>query len=90
MPEDVNLYHIYPRQDLGGILEFDRRRAKRNMVLGYFDAKRMLYGLGGKGYYIDAPSGEAYYFDKMMSELPRFLVYLRPEMEDELGKIPAG
>ena len=90
VPEDVNLYHIYPRQDLGGILEFDRRRAKRNMVLGYFDAKRMLYGLGGKGYYIDAPSGEAYYFDKMMSELPRFLVYLRPEMEDELGKIPAG
>ena len=90
VPEDVNLHHICPRQDLGGILEFDRRRAKRNMVLGYFDAKRMLYGLAGRGYYIDAPSGEPYYFDKMMSELPQLLAYLRPEMEEEISRFPNG
>ena len=47
VPDDVHLYHVAPRQDLGGLLEFDRRRARKNMVLGYFDAKRMLYGLEG-------------------------------------------
>ncbi len=90
VPEDVNLYHIYPRQDLGGILEFDRRRARRNMVLGYFDAKRMLYGLAGRVYYIDAPAGEPYYFDKMMSELLQLLSYLKPDLEEEISRIPAG
>ena len=79
VPEDVNLYHVAPRQDLGGILEFDRKRARRNMLLGYFDGKRMLYGLAGRVYYIDAPEGEPYYFDKMMSEIPCLLSYLKPE-----------
>lgn len=78
VPEGVNLYHVAPRQDLGGLLEFDRRRARRNMLLGYFDGQRMLYGLAGRIYYIDAPEGEPYYFDKMMSEIPRLLSYMDP------------
>lgn len=90
VPEDVDIRHIYPRQDLGGILEFDRKRARRNIVLGYFDAKRMLYGLSGRSYYIDAPGGEPYYFDKMMSELPMLLEYLEPETRNQPGDRPAG
>ncbi len=86
VPEDVDIRHIYPRQDLGGILEFDRKRARRNIVLGYFDAKRMLYGLAGRTYYIDAPGGEPYYFDKMMSELPRFLEYLEQENGEQAAE----
>lgn len=84
VPEDVEIRHIYPRQDLGGILEFDRKRARRNIVLGYFDAMRMLYGLAGRSYYIDAPGGEPYYFDKLISQLPLFLEYLEPEERGEL------
>lgn len=68
-PEEVHVYHIAPRQSLGGILEFDRKRARRNLMLGYLDGKRMLYGLSGKRYYLDAPGGEAYYLDKMLSEI---------------------
>ncbi len=79
IPEDVTIHHVAPRQDLGGLLEFDRRRARRNMLLGYFDAKRMLYGLAGRIYYLDASQGEAYYFDKMMTEIPLLLSWLRPE-----------
>ena len=81
IPEGVNLYHVAPRRDLGGLLEFDRRRARRNMLLGYFDGKRMLYGLSGRVYYIDAPEGEPYYFDKMMSEIQTLLSYMEPEPE---------
>lgn len=73
IPEDCNLFHIAPRQDLGGILEFDKKRAKKNMLLGYYDAKRLLHGLYGKWYYIDAPKSEAYYFEKMISEAERLL-----------------
>lgn len=69
IPDGVTVHRIAPRQNLGGMLEFDKKRAARNMKLGYYDAKRMLYGLAGRAYYIDAPQSEAYYFDKMMSEL---------------------
>lgn len=81
VPEDVNISHIAPKQDLGGILEFDKKKAKRNMMLGYYDAKRFLYGLAGRAYYFDAPQSEAYYFDKMMSEVELVKHYIRPELE---------
>lgn len=80
IPEDVNIHHVAPRQDLGGILEFDRKRARRNMQLGYFDGKRMLYGLSGRIYYIDAPGGEPYYFDRLMSESIWLISQVRPEL----------
>ncbi len=83
VPEDVSLYHVAPRQDLGGMLEFDRKRARRNMLLGYFDAQRMLYGLAGRIYYLDASEGEAYYFDKMMTEIHMLLTWLKPERTDK-------
>lgn len=77
IPEGVNVFHIAPRQDLGGILEFDKKLARKNMVLGYFDAQRFLYGLCGRGYYIDAPNSEPYYFDRMMSEMELLKYYLK-------------
>ncbi len=83
VPEEVSVYHIAPRQSLGGILEFDRRKARKNMKLGYLDGMRMLYGLEGRRYYLDAPGSEAYYFDKMMSELELLKGYLEPEFSGE-------
>lgn len=83
MPKEVSLYHIAPRQSLGGILEFDQKKARKNRKLGYLDGQRMLYGLAGKRYYIYAPGSETYYFDKMMSEIPLFLRFLEPEFLGE-------
>ena len=82
IPEGVSVSHIAPRQDLGGILEFDRKKAKRNMQLGYYDAMRLLYGLAGRVYYFDAPQSEAYFFDKMMSEVELVKHYIRPELDE--------
>lgn len=88
IPEGVTVSHIAPKQDLGGILEFDKKKAKRNMMLGYYDAKRFLYGLAGRVYYFDAPQSEAYYFDKMMSEVELVKHYIQPELEaGEFGKL---
>ncbi|WP_333647692.1 patatin-like phospholipase family protein [Lacrimispora sp.] len=83
IPEGVTVSHIAPRQDLGGILEFDKKQARKNMNLGYYDAKRFLYGLAGRIYYIDAPNGEPYYFDKMMSELEMLKLYLKDWIHEE-------
>lgn len=83
IPEGIRVYHIAPRQDLGGILEFDKKHTRKNMTLGYFDAKRFLYGLCGRIYYIDAPNTEPYYFDKMMSEVELFKIYMQDTLNEE-------
>lgn len=53
MPEDVNVTLISTNSDLGGVLNFDAEQSRRNMLIGYLDAKRVLYGLYGHRYYID-------------------------------------
>ena len=53
MPEDVNVTLISTNSDLGGVLNFDAEQSRRNMLLGYLAAKRVLYGLYGHRYYID-------------------------------------
>ena len=83
IPEGISVYHIAPRQDLGGILEFDKKQSRKNMTLGYYDAKRFLYGLAGRIYYIDAPGSEPYYFDKMMSELELLKIYVEEDLDQE-------
>lgn len=77
IPDGTQVYHIAPRQDLGGILEFDKKQARKNLTLGYYDAKRFLYDLAGRVYYIDAPKTEPYYFDKMMSEMELLKLYMK-------------
>ncbi len=83
IPDGIHVYHIAPRQDLGGILEFEKKQARKNLTLGYYDAKRFLYGLSGRIYYIDAPKTEPYYFDKMMSELELFKLYMKDTISEE-------
>lgn len=88
IPDGIRVYHIAPRQDLGGILEFDKKQARKNLTLGYYDAKRFLYDLAGRIYYIDAPRTEAYYFDKMMSEmelLKRYKKDLAGDVEESVA-----
>ncbi len=66
IPEDVNIYEISPQVSLGSILQFDAGKSQRNMRTGYFDAKRLLYGLKGKIYYIEQSWEECYYLKKLL------------------------
>ena len=63
--EDTTVYEVSPRVKLGSILEFSGKRSRQNMIIGYYDAKRMLYGLEGRIYYIDQTHDEAYYEEKI-------------------------
>lgn len=53
MPDDVNVTYIATNANLGGVLNFDAEQSRRDMAIGYLDAKRVLYGLYGKHYYIE-------------------------------------
>ena len=63
--ENTVLYEIAPRVKLGSIIEFENKRSKQNLKLGYFDAKRMIYGLEGRIYYIEQ-TREEWYYDKIL------------------------
>ena len=65
LPEDGEMYQIGPRVKLGSIIEFARERSRQNMKIGYYDAKRMLYGLEGIIYYIEQEHLDAWYERRM-------------------------
>lgn len=67
VPDNVNLFTVEPRVDLGSIMDFDAEKSRRNMVIGYFDTMRMLYGLEGRIYYIDQSHDEEFYLHKLAS-----------------------
>lgn len=61
MPEGSVKYEIAPRVRLGSIIEFSGKRSRQNLMIGYYDAKRMLYGLEGFIYYLEQTHDEEYY-----------------------------
>jgi len=66
IPEETNVYYIEPRVDLGNIIDFDAKKSIRNMKIGYYDAKRMLYDLKGRIYYIEENEKECYYLKHLL------------------------
>lgn len=71
MPEDGEHYRIGPRVKLGSIINFDRQKSRQNMKIGYYDAKRMMYGLEGIIYYIDQEHFDSWY-ERRMRDIPEF------------------
>ena len=59
--EDTTLYEIAPKVKLGSIIDFQSKRSRQNLKIGYYDAKRMIYGLVGRIYYIEQTREEWYY-----------------------------
>lgn len=76
IPEDATILSVEPRVDLGSILEFDSKKSKRNLKIGYYDAMRMIYGLKGKIYYIEENHEECYYLNQLISIPGDFKVML--------------
>ena len=68
MPDDGVKYEIEPRVKLGSIIEFSGKRSRQNLMIGYYDAKRMVYGLEGFIYYLKQTHDEAYY-EELMKEI---------------------
>lgn len=65
MPDGALEFEIGPRVKLGSIIEFDGHRSRQNLKIGYYDAKRLIYGLCGHIYYIEQTHEEWYYVEKL-------------------------
>ena len=63
--KDVRIYDIVPHVSLGNIVQFDRERSNKNMIIGYYDGLRLLYGLEGRMYYILPTHDKEWFQDKM-------------------------
>lgn len=66
--EETTLYQIAPKVKLGSIIEFHNKRSRQNLKLGYYDAKRVIYGLAGRIYYIEQ-TREEWYYEKILEGL---------------------
>ena len=73
VPKYVEVHTVLPSRDLGGTLEFESEQSKKNLVLGYYDAMRMLYGLAGTRYYIDRHWSEEEAYTQLVQYLQRYL-----------------
>lgn len=67
IPEDVTIMSVEPRVDLGNILDFNAKKSKRNIKIGYYDTMRLIYGLKGKIYYIEENHEECYYLNQLIN-----------------------
>ena len=86
IPDGTTVTTIEPRVDLGNIIDFDSEKSKRNMVIGYFDGLRAVYGLGGRIYYLDEQEEETDYL-MYLASLRNEKESLRKFIEKELPKI---
>lgn len=81
IPSDVNVLELAPRINLGGILEFNPKRIRKNIKLGYLDGLRLLRGLKGKIYYLNWDLDEKdclmYFFNVNESVKMAFLEYYK-------------
>lgn len=73
VPKYVEVHTVLPSRDLGGTLEFEAEQSRKNLVLGYYDTMRMLYGLAGTRYYIDRHWTEEEAYTQIVQYLQRYL-----------------
>ncbi|MDI6605122.1 MAG: patatin-like phospholipase family protein [Thermoanaerobacteraceae bacterium] len=62
-----NIITISSKEELSGILDFDKDVARYNLKLGYFDGLKAFKGLKGKKYYIEVEKNKEYFFDYLIN-----------------------
>ncbi|TCO57528.1 patatin-like phospholipase family protein [Caldanaerobacter subterraneus] len=63
----LNVLIISPKEDLGGILEFDKETARYNFTLGYYDGLKALRRLKGSKYYIKEDEKEEFFIHYLLN-----------------------
>lgn len=87
IPEGVHVQEISPRVDLGSILEFDSKKTRRNIKIGYYDGMRLIHDLKGKIYYLSEVQSEREHINRflaMSTECKRaWLEYMKEDSSEE-------
>lgn len=87
IPEGTTVTTIAPKRDLGGMMNFSSEQSAANMVLGYYDAQKVLYGLFGENYYIDRTITEKEAYELLIPLLSGENVSLRQLNEEIIPKL---
>lgn len=87
IPEGTTVTTISPNRDLGNMMNFSSEQSAANMVLGYYDAQRVLYGLQGSTYYIDRTFTEHQAHQHLIPLLQSEGVSLRTLHEEVIPKL---
>ncbi len=87
IPEDATITTIAPTRELGNVMNFTSGQSNANLVLGYYDAQKVLYGLVGETYYIDRTYTEKEAYDLLLPLLQPPDVSLRRLNEEILPKL---
>lgn len=80
VPKDTTVRYIEPTRKLGNTLNFSQEQARYNIRLGYFDAKRFVYGLEGEYYYIDRTMTEREAYDVLFDMLQSYISLMGAEV----------
>ena len=84
----VNIIEISPNENLGPILDFSSKVARKNLKMGYFDAIKAMKKMKGTRYYIESVNDETLflnYFLRMSDEKIKKLAKL-VGVEEASGK----
>lgn len=68
----VTVQYIEPKRKLGNTLKFDSEQSRHNIELGYYDAKRFVYGLCGDYYYVDRTMTEREAYNEIMKVIEAY------------------
>jgi NTE family protein len=63
----LSTINIAPSENLGAILDFDTKRIRKNLKMGYYDALRTLNGYKGKKYYIRPLNDDNFFISYLAS-----------------------
>jgi len=78
--KDVEVTYIKPSESLGGMLDFSRERAGKNIKLGYFDTLKVFKGYHGRRYYLEVGRDEEYFLHLLLGIGDDRLTAIREEI----------
>lgn len=65
--EGLNVIYIEPNEELGRALDFSTDRARKNIILGYYDTMKVFCNLKGAKYYIQLKHGKDYFEEYLLN-----------------------
>ncbi|OEG62616.1 MAG: patatin [Halanaerobium sp. MDAL1] len=65
--DNKEIIFINPSQELGRMLNFDQKNARKNIKMGYFDTMRYFKGLAGKKYYLNIKKDEIFFVNYLLN-----------------------
>lgn len=63
--DGIEITYVYPTENLGGVLNFDRENAIKNLKMGYYDTLKAMLNLKGNVYYIEATKNDEIFFEAL-------------------------